>query len=145
MNKFAIPAILATIVMVAGMFAFLPVEQASTVHAGATGVQGTQISEVADQVATVCSANLNTNTLVATSTTDFLVMYQITAATAAADPTIGDGTNTLAITMANGESITGTLAYPGGTIVTFSDPDVTSPADGCATVITETGGTSSVT
>ena len=32
MNKFAIPAILAATVMVAGMFAFMPVEQASTVH-----------------------------------------------------------------------------------------------------------------
>jgi len=32
MNKLAIPAILAATVMVAGMFAFMPVEQASTVH-----------------------------------------------------------------------------------------------------------------
>ena len=39
MNKFAIPVILAATVMVAGMFAFIPVEQASTVH---TTVQGSQ-------------------------------------------------------------------------------------------------------
>ena len=32
MNKLAIPAILAATVMVAGIFAFMPVEQASTVH-----------------------------------------------------------------------------------------------------------------
>jgi len=32
MNKFAIPAILVATVMVAGMFAFMPVQQASTVH-----------------------------------------------------------------------------------------------------------------
>jgi len=32
MNKFAIPTILIATVMVAGMFAFMPVEQASTVH-----------------------------------------------------------------------------------------------------------------
>ena len=32
MNKLAIPAILVATVMVAGMFAFMPVEQASTVH-----------------------------------------------------------------------------------------------------------------
>jgi len=32
MNKIAIPAILVATVMVAGMFAFMPVEQASTVH-----------------------------------------------------------------------------------------------------------------
>jgi len=33
LNKLAIPAILVATVMVAGMFAFIPVEQASTVHA----------------------------------------------------------------------------------------------------------------
>ena len=32
MNKLAIPAILTATIMVAGMFAFMPVEQASTVH-----------------------------------------------------------------------------------------------------------------
>ena len=32
MNKLAIPAILAAIVLVAGIFAFMPVQQASTVH-----------------------------------------------------------------------------------------------------------------
>ena len=32
MNKIAIPALLVATVMVAGMFAFAPVEQASTVH-----------------------------------------------------------------------------------------------------------------
>jgi len=145
MNKFAIPAILAVTVMVAGMFAFMPVEQASTVHTGATGVQGTQISEVADQVATVCSANLNSNTLIATSNRDFMVMYQITAAAGIAAPTITDATNTLVLAMASGQTTTGTLAYPADTIVTFRDPDGTDPADGCATLITETGGTGSVT
>ena len=40
MNKLAIPAILAATVLVAGIFAFMPVEQASTVH---TVVQGSQI------------------------------------------------------------------------------------------------------
>ena len=36
MNKIAIPAILVATVMVAGMFAFMPVEQASTVHLSGT-------------------------------------------------------------------------------------------------------------
>ena len=36
MNKFAIPAILLATVMVAGLFAFAPVEQASTVHTSGT-------------------------------------------------------------------------------------------------------------
>jgi len=34
MNKVLVPSILAATVMVAGMFAFMPVEQASTVHIG---------------------------------------------------------------------------------------------------------------
>ena len=38
MKKFAIPAILVATVMVAGMFAFMPIEQATTVH---TTVQAT--------------------------------------------------------------------------------------------------------
>jgi len=37
MNKITIPAILVATVMVAGMFAFVPVEQASTVHTSAAG------------------------------------------------------------------------------------------------------------
>jgi len=40
MNKLTIPAILVATVMVAGIFAFMPVEQASTVH---TTIQGTQL------------------------------------------------------------------------------------------------------
>jgi len=37
MNKFTIPTILTATIMVAGMFAFMPVEQASTVHATISG------------------------------------------------------------------------------------------------------------
>jgi len=40
MNKLTIPAILVATVMVAGIFAFMPVQQASTVH---TTIQGTQL------------------------------------------------------------------------------------------------------
>ena len=47
--------------------------------------------------------------------------------------------------MAADETATGALAYPGDSTVTISDPDATSPAEGCATVITETGGTGTVT
>ncbi len=142
MNKLVIPSILTVTILIAGIFALMPMDKASTVH---TTVQGTQINEVANQVATVCSANLNGDTLVATSTRDFIVTYQITAAVAAASPTIGDATNTLVLAMGNGESTMRMLAYPGGTIVTFSDPDGVNPAEGCATVITEAGGVGSVT
>ena len=40
MKKLAIPAILVATVMVAGIFAFMPVEQASTVHTTITGAGG---------------------------------------------------------------------------------------------------------
>ena len=56
MNKLVIPAILAVTVMVAGLFAFAPVEQASTVHALAIADirdGGTILSE------TVTTLNLN--------------------------------------------------------------------------------------
>ena len=46
MNKLTIPAILVATVMVAGIFAFMPVEQASTVHKSAAG-QGLQSVTVA--------------------------------------------------------------------------------------------------
>ena len=45
MNKLTIPAILTATIMVAGMFAFMPVEQASTVHLSAAGAS-TQLKTV---------------------------------------------------------------------------------------------------
>jgi len=46
MNKLAIPAILVAVIMVAGIFAFSPVEQASTVH----GSISTEVQAVADAI-----------------------------------------------------------------------------------------------
>ena len=40
MNKLAIPALLLGVVMVAGAFAFMPVQEASTVHATGTSPPG---------------------------------------------------------------------------------------------------------
>lgn len=57
MNKIAIPAILVATVMVAGMFAFMPVEQASTVHVQTIqGISGASATVTAN---TVTSTNLN--------------------------------------------------------------------------------------
>ena len=51
MNKLTIPAILAATVMVAGIFAFMPVEQASTVHTTSTlTVSAATIALVADEM-----------------------------------------------------------------------------------------------
>ena len=43
MNKLVVPAILVSITLVAGIFAFMPVEKASTVH---TTIQGTQLTNL---------------------------------------------------------------------------------------------------
>jgi len=48
MNKLAIPAILGIIILVAGVFAFSPVDQASTVH---TTVQGSQLNQIITLIA----------------------------------------------------------------------------------------------
>jgi len=51
MNKLTIPTILAATVMVAGIFAFIPVEQASTVHTtGTLTVSAATIALVADEM-----------------------------------------------------------------------------------------------
>jgi len=51
MKKFAIPALLVATVMVAGMFAFAPVEQASTVHASSTStLSTTTVALIADDM-----------------------------------------------------------------------------------------------
>ena len=47
MNKLTIPSILAATVLIAGIFAFMPVEKASTVHTGL----GSQLTTIEDNVA----------------------------------------------------------------------------------------------
>jgi len=46
MNKITIPAILVATVMVAGAFAFMPVEQASTVHTTILASTGKQLGGI---------------------------------------------------------------------------------------------------
>ena len=58
MNKIAIPAILTATVMVAGMFAFMPVEQASTVHTSTAATETqTKLIRVASAACTIVDAN----------------------------------------------------------------------------------------
>ena len=54
-KQFAIPAILAATVLIAGIFAFMPIEQATTVH---TTIQGTQnqLVRVASPICTIVDA-----------------------------------------------------------------------------------------
>ena len=54
MTKIILPILLSGIVMIAGIFAFMPVDKATTVH---TTVQGTQLNNVASTFQTDLSAN----------------------------------------------------------------------------------------
>ena len=57
MNKLTIPAILAATVMVAGIFAFMPVEQASTVHTTSILPGTTGIACATEDVAALATAD----------------------------------------------------------------------------------------
>ena len=47
MNKIAIPALLLGVVMIAGAFAFMPVQEASTVHTSTATTQSQAVHSVA--------------------------------------------------------------------------------------------------
>ena len=127
----------------AGVFALMPVEDAQAVH---TTIQNTQISAVANSVATSCSTDLNANTLVATSNRDFAVNVSMHAGAAAAlTGQIADGTNTLVVRILDDNGVNAVLYYPGGTTVTINDSDNTNPLVGCATIVSEGDATASVT
>ena len=85
MNKLVIPTILLATVMVAGMFAFMPVEQASTIHAGATGVQASQAQIQQAEDLTVRTATgddqVSTVTIGTDNNTPFLIKSIIVCAT----------------------------------------------------------------
>ena len=71
MNKLAIPAILAATVLVAGIFAFMPVEQVSTVHTTLATADNTSLAgEVTDGSTTITSLSPGTVTRTYTYTTD---------------------------------------------------------------------------
>ena len=75
MNKFAIPSILGIVVLVAGIFAFSPIDEASTVH---TTTQGSQLNEAGALSTDMFSTDLSGgDTITITSTGDFIVYCQI--------------------------------------------------------------------
>jgi len=104
MNKITIPAILVATVMVAGAFAFMPVEQASTVH---TTIQGTQQNLVALELTDTAFAVGDTYTI--DCTTDYAVLgLAINSGTTTAADTVtvsaGGEDVGVAITLATGGS-----------------------------------------
>ena len=74
-----LPIILATVIIAAGVFAFLPVEKASTIHGSfATPILGTQLSEAGTISTDMFSNDLSSgDTITITSTTDFVVFCQL--------------------------------------------------------------------
>ena len=66
MNKLTIPSILAATVLIAGIFAFMPVEKASTVH---TGIGTNQIEQIQKTLPTAGT----TVTLTITASTDTVI------------------------------------------------------------------------
>ena len=85
MKKIIIPAILGAVIMVAGMLAFMPIEQASTVH---TTIQNTQFTLVESFIVADFSA---ADAVVCDSDQDFLVIITPTAPTDADSITIDVG------------------------------------------------------
>jgi hypothetical protein len=94
MNKITIPALLLGVVMIAGAFAFMPVQEASTVHTGATttlAADAITAAKIADDA--IIAANLATGAL----TADAFAADAIIAATLATGAIAADGIATDAI------------------------------------------------
>jgi len=138
MTKYTIPTILIAAALVAGMFAFIPVENASAVH---TTIQGTQFNNVDSFFTTALEGAVN-----ASCASDFIVYYILGALdnndvvtidlgdTGAADMTLtfqndADGGQT---------QISGQIAEDGGDTVEF-DLTVGAGADALITVECESG------
>lgn len=147
MNKIVFPALLAATIMIAGAFAFMPVEQASTVHAtGATTIAADAITAAkvaanaigaselaADAVVEIQTTRIDTVAGAAgvdfscTSTTPFVVHYNV-ANLADTQTLVVAGTSNAALTYtadvaANTtalELVSGTIGGAAGETVTFT-------------------------
>lgn len=132
--------------LIAGAFAFMPIQDAQAVH---TTIQGTQLNDVNGSVATNCIVDIDTNELVATSDKDFEIYFHIhadagaTTAVTLLDDNPG-GAQTLTIELLDNTGISGVLYFEAGDVITFGD-DGTNDATMCATIVTVSGGTATVT
>ena len=83
MNKLTIPAILVATVMVAGIFAFMPVEQASTVHLSAAFLSNQNVIKTTTDSETPTGGNA---ALTRTVTIDLDAPFQLLAFTVECEP-----------------------------------------------------------
>ena len=104
MNKYMIPGILVATAIIAGTFAFSPVEDATAVH---TTIQNTQMSLVEAADADSCVKDLSGTTINATSDADFIAMISVN--TGAAEATLAgsftDGLNTIVMEILDDEGM----------------------------------------
>ena len=134
MMKIALPILLAGIVMIAGIFAFMPVDKATTVH---TTIQGSQLNNVASNFQTDIGLNV---TATCSGTTDFLVYYTFTNRTAASQVDtaitqlrIDNGTQPVhfvTLSIGNQTSISGVISGQNSATIEFSgNGTITSDSD----------------
>ena len=131
MMKIALPVLLAGIIMIAGIFAFIPIDKATTVH---TTIQGTQLNNVASNF----NLDLKTNsTATCSGSADFLVYYIFTNASffgefpgegastltrlGIDDPTDGSTSTDIIVTLilGNTTSVSGIIGGSSGETITF--------------------------
>ena len=95
MMKIALPVLLVGVVMIAGIFAFMPIDKATTVH---TTIQGTQLNNVAYELQTDIGLNV---TATCSGTTDFLVYYTYTNTSAFIGSLVSDSNGVTQIRIQN--------------------------------------------
>jgi len=139
MTKYTIPTIIIAAALVAGMFAFMPVEKATAVHTTISGTQMTQSSSLFEGTLT--------GVIDCTSDAAFIVHYTIAEVPTANDVTIvAAGTDIVLTFVVNAagegvDGVSGTLAGEADEIITFDSSSATS--DGFIGLVTTSGATAS--
>ena len=91
MMKIALPILLAGIIMIAGIFAFIPIDKATTVH---TTIQGSQLNNIQSTF----QADLSANATATCSSGSFMVYYTFTnSSISSTTAELGSGTTAMSI------------------------------------------------
>jgi len=143
MNKLVIPSLLLGVVMIAGAFAFMPVQEASTVHLSGTttttladdGLTAAKLKEDASneiqtkQIEVLFDADMTASNVDCTSDSAFLVHYVISEIADGETVTINNDGNAIIVTAdisATGtgtDHISGTLGGAADTTIMFDGAD----------------------
>jgi len=130
LNKILIPSILAVTIIITGIFAFTPIEKASTTH---TTTQSTQFNNIKSAFDT----NLATNSTATCTSGSFLVYWTFTNDTkgvisdAASFTKLGIDNSTadeidisVTLVLGNQSSVSGVIGGLAGEVITFSGEEV---------------------